>query len=469
MKIYHYLNDPYAKLGLRHFLNKYRLSVASNIDDADIFIGYSEVDNNLVHNVKIQLNQGSQEIMPCYLEVKNEAIPIFKMPVKTLGDISLANIKSDHEEYTCISIINNRIIIGFDIFQEIGLILSGYYDAYYLKTDRFGMMLREIPIVDVLEQCLFEAICLIKSETNYSYKQMRWPGEKKFAVALTHDVDRVYKTFNYLPYIFKSINKLNWHELKYHLNNIRSKRVEDNPFWTFDEITNIENSLGVKSTYYFLDEKGKPKLFNLSSWWIYCGRYDIETQIIQNKIRELHRMGFEIGVHGSFNSFLDAELLQLEKGKIESIIKSKVTGIRQHYLNYDFGITSKIQDKCGFKYDTSIGYKTDSGIGFRRGTSFPFQIILPDGEISSTLEIPLIIMDVCVNSENMQTKCFKIMDNVEKYGGVLTLLWHTDYMNKTLNADNVNLYRSIIIEATKRNAWITRADEIFHWVSRNNT
>jgi peptidoglycan/xylan/chitin deacetylase (PgdA/CDA1 family) len=351
------------------------------------------------------------------------------------------------------------------VFTEIGRTLAGCYDDYFLKKDDLGIKLRAIPVVDVLEDTLYSAINSIMPEQSVGLSSL-WPEGHKFALVLTHDVDRVYKTYQYLPSILKSLKKASLPDLAYHFKNLLFRHGKANPYWMFEYMMDLEDSLGVKSTYYFLNEKGKIKPFSLRSWVYYAGRYDIEASTIKEKIRKLEKTGFEIGVHGSFNSYNNAELLLAEKRTLESITGSGVTGIRQHYLNYD-RTTSQIQYQCGFKYYTTIGYKPDSGIGFRRGTSFPFPVMLPDMTVSPLLEIPLIIMDSALGSTWNDQDCFRLLNQVEKHHGVLTILWHTNIFNSRDYPGMTDLYVSIINEARQRGAWVVRAIDLFHWMTES--
>jgi hypothetical protein len=143
-------------------------------------------------------------------------------------------------------------------------------------------------------------------------------------------------------------------------------------------------------------------------------------------------------------------------------------GIRQHNLNLDVPKTWEYQLSAGLKYDTTLGFKDT--IGFRWGTSFPF---FPNTgeEPLPLLEIPLIIMDICLeSSKTKESDCLQIADEVERYQGVLTLLWHPPIFNTLEYPDARDIYINLNQYCKERGGWITRARDICAWLSlRSNT
>ena len=397
------------------------------------------------------------------MHLPGETIPIFRQPAETAGHGALVSAVFENREYPCVTVKERRIIFGFDVFTEIGRILSGSRDPYFLKKDPLGVMLRATPVVDILEDFLAAAI-RHASPGRTLLRPFQWPGGRNFALVVTHDVDRVSKTYQYLPSILKSLKKADLSGLVYHLKNMLLKHGTRDPYWTFDFLNRLEESQGVKSTYYFLNETGKLNPFSFQSWILYYGRYRVEQDLIKNNIRQLSLGGHEIGVHGSYNSYRTPSLLRSEKETLESITGSQIAGIRQHHLNYDNNSTPRIHNDCGFKYDTTIGFKPATGIGFRRGTSFPFRIMLPDKTVSPLLEIPLIIMDVALDSTATPSECLNIVDRVEKHRGILTILWHSNSLNQREFPLLFNTYQQILNEVKSKGAWIARASDVNDWM-----
>ena len=78
---------------------------------------------------------------------------------------------------------------------------------------------------------------------------VEWPDSKQFAVFLSHDVDRVRKTYQYFTHFI--IEKR-----VYHLFSLFKK---SNPYWCFEKIMDMERKYDVRSTFFFLKETKKSR------------------------------------------------------------------------------------------------------------------------------------------------------------------------------------------------------------------
>jgi hypothetical protein len=149
--------------------------------------------------------------------------------------------------------------------------------------------------------------------------------------------------------------------------------------------------------------------------------------------------------------------------ELEGILHEKIIGTRQHNLNLDVPATWKYQLDAGIRYDSTLGFKDT--IGFRWGTSFPFFPNTGD-EPLQLLEIPLIIMDICLESmKNKTADCLRIADEAERHRGVLTLLWHPPVFNTLEYPEARDIYIKINEYCLERQAWITRARDVYEWLS----
>ncbi len=106
------------------------------------------------------------------------------------------------------------------------------------------------------------------------------------------------------------------------------------------------------------------------------------------------------------------------------------SGLREHYLKFDFAKTWGIMEAAGFDYDTTVG--TNDRLGFKVGLATPFHP--PDGSWSpmSLLELPLVLMDTTLwgylkrSEEEGLGDAVRMMNAVEEVEGLFTLLWHQE-------------------------------------------
>ena len=282
---------------------------------------------------------------------------------------------------------------------------------------------------------------------------MIWPDRKKWAICLTHDVDRIEKKIWHS--IIRAVREKN---KRYHLKTAFLKG-RNNPYWNFEKIMSIENKYGVRSTFFILNEKSKVPIHikDLKYIPMFFGRYNIRE--IADVIKKLDEEGWEIGVHGSFYSYENENLLKEEKRRLESIVGHKVIGIRQHNLNLKIPQTWKLQKTAGFKYDATFG--SNYQIGFYKNKMYPFRPFNDE-----FLVIPLTIMDsqlfkIFPTIKSAQNAVIKIFNQAEKYGALVTVLWHQRVFNENEFPGWSKMYEWIIQEGIKRKAWVARCVDVY--------
>ncbi len=182
-----------------------------------------------------------------------------------------------------------------------------------------------------------------------------WFDSKTFVVCLTHDVDKVRKTYQYFTHFFKTGRV-------YHLKSLFSQKES---YWNFEDIMKIEEKYGVKSTFFFLQETKRTNPFNFESIKATSAKYKFSEEKIRSIIKLLQKNGWEIALHGSYHSYNDKNLLAAEKRQLEDITGEKIIGVRQHYLNIEIPRTWQIQKEIGFYYDATYG--SNENIGFLNG------------------------------------------------------------------------------------------------------
>lgn len=258
---------------------------------------------------------------------------------------------------------------------------------------------------------------------------------------MTHDVDRTRKTYQYLTGFAKSLMKGKIGDALYHM----TPPIKKEPYWNIYDIAALEDSYGVRSTFFMLDESIRFNPFKPSTFALAVGRYDLFEPKIQEAVRYLDANGWEIGVHGSFLSYNNKELLGREKQRLESILGHPVKGTRQHHLNMD-DTTWKIHEELGFVYDTSWGSNYD--IGFVDGKIKPFQ---PNGTAFTVF--PMAVMDVTFMPAADKWEQYEaLLDEVDRNDAVLVVNFHHRVYNDREYPGYKAAYQRIIETALKRNA-----------------
>ena len=271
--------------------------------------------------------------------------------------------------------------------------------------------------------------------------------DHEFALCLTHDVDRVRKSYQVPAYTLRDRN----------LSHVRTALSEERPYWQFEEIMALEDDLGVRSAFYFLNE---PDIFEespLRDWlrprrWIeHFGRYDVDSPEIVDVIRRLDEGGWEVGLHGSFDSFDDRERLRHEKDVLEGVLGHEITGGRQHWLNMTFPDTWEHHRAIGLDYDASLGSSS------RYGFNYGYDPIQPFGD--EFVVFPLTIMEIALEAgtasvEEAWEECERLLAEAAENDAVMTILWHPRFFNETEFPGHRELYRRIIERALEMDAWV---------------
>lgn len=282
--------------------------------------------------------------------------------------------------------------------------------------------------------------------------------DHEFALCLTHDVDRVYKTFQAPYYAIKECDP----------SHLKSLVTSERPYWQFEEIMELEEELGVRSSFHFLNEqhlfrdKGPIDWLKPKNWKLYTGRYDITDEEIVDVIRTLDDGGWEIGLHGSFESYADLERLRFEKGTLEDIVGHEVIGGRQHYLNLNEPETWEYHREIGLQYDASLG--SSSEFGFRNG----YEPIRPFDD--SFVVFPLTLMECAILNESTDPEsawkdCKSLLEEAQEYGAIMTVLWHPRFFNLNEFPGYRELYRRLVSTAQDMDAWIGPCGDCYEQLS----
>ena len=285
-----------------------------------------------------------------------------------------------------------------------------------------------------------------------------WPNIKlkahRFQMKVSHDVDRP-STYGFLGFpqmvkrsIGNSIRRKNLLEpfaaTKIWLAS-RKKLHKDDRLNTFDWIMDVSEQHGLCSAFYFI-----------------CGRtdaardsdYEIEDAPMRELLRCIHERGHEIGLHPSYNTWLDPRALADESARLKRVcaeerIEQTGWGGRMHYLRWQHPTTMNRWEHAGMDYDSTLGFADRPG--FRCGTCFEYPAFDPVAGKMLDLRIrPLIAMDCSVTSpiymglgtgREARDAFLKLKAACAAVNGTFTLLWHN---SEFITAESRRLYTDVV-------------------------
>lgn len=204
------------------------------------------------------------------------------------------------------------------------------------------------------------------------------------------------------------------------------------PYNTFDWIMERSEEMGLRNAFYFICGHTDRRR---------DGHYHPEDPAILDLMCRIHERGHEIGLHPSYNTFLDPAALRAEADRLRRAceragISRPSFGARMHYLRWRMPATLHGLEAAGLVYDTSLGYADQPG--FRCGTCHEYQAFDPVLERPLNLRIrPLIVMEATVMGRldpdsipQAETRLQRLMDACRRAGGHFTLLWHNTMLEQ---------------------------------------
>jgi hypothetical protein len=206
-------------------------------------------------------------------------------------------------------------------------------------------------------------------------------------------------------------------------------------------INELNNSFGVKSTFFWLVNRGRINERASNS------DYNIHSPVVRQMINETSQKGAVHGLHKSLSNTSFTE----EADKLGIPVFCN----RNHFLHFSIPEFWEEFEKSGLKLDTSLGFAEQ--FGFRNSYALPFYPFdLTVNRARKFLEVPLNLMDATLGryasvplAEN-EEKVIRFFEQ-NSHNCVLSVLWHnsnfTNYKYKGFPA----LYERILTYVKNNN------------------
>ncbi|TZF86323.1 hypothetical protein FW774_04550 (plasmid) [Pedobacter sp. BS3] len=312
----------------------------------------------------------------------------------------------------------------FDVFSAAFFLLSRYeeyisfsgddhnrYQAEQSFAYRNGFLLR--PVID---EWAYEIARIL---------QNRFPdlviNQRKVGFIPTIDIDRAY-CWKYAPAwlnmakLFKAVVTLNFTKFNRIIGVLAGKQPD--PFDTYELMQNLHK--GFSPVYFFL----------LANWSERDPSLSFRHPAMIKLIRQVSAYA-DAGIHPSYRTMEDPQLMRTEKSRLETITGKKAALSRQHFLRMKLPDTYRLLLENDITHDYTMVYASQPG--FRASTCTPFYWYDLEKECETGLLLhPTAVMEATLkrylklNPDEALILLKKLADNVFSVGGTLCTLWHNE-------------------------------------------
>jgi hypothetical protein len=373
----------------------------------------------------------------------------------------------------------STIRLGFDPIRAAFWLLSRQEELGMGDRDSLGRFdcstswlirhgLAEIPIVDLYADLLAKVlVAAAQAQGIPLLRKGRWPKGQAYAVALSHDVDDAgrFTPGQGLRLLTKAVSQRSPRVAARGVYFIaagllRSFSQTSDPYWNFEAVMDLETGAGFRSTFFLV-----PDASNVN----HDPPYEIDTPQLRDLLARLHAGGWEVAVHGSFDSYLDAGILRTQRQKMERLSGVPVCGVRQHYVRLRLPDTFRAQVEADFAYDSTLGFR--SAVGFRAGAAFPFHPFdTATGQSLPLVELPLTIMDgplfwqLGLTPFEATARSLALLEKTRAVRGLAVLDWHQRVWYEKRYPGWSQVYREIVEHLRDEGlAWVATAGQIAAW------
>ncbi|WP_299824482.1 polysaccharide deacetylase family protein [uncultured Pontibacter sp.] len=343
-------------------------------------------------------------------EWKGEKIPFF--------------FDADNEQELVTYHADGTASINYDIIASAFYLLSGWQEYYGPERDKFrrytykaSVQAKYNFITKPVVNYYFDILKSVLERVHQKDLSHSLWGQQTFATCLTSDIDRLHSAWRAAgKQAFKATDFKNAAAL------LARKAIGKDAWDNVSEVTAVAEKYGAKATLFFLPSNqfynGYPN-----------ADYDITKPRYQKLIQGVAESGHEVALHGSFGTSNDLVQLKSDQRRLPVQVK----GNRFHYLCYQPENTEQVLQQSKLQYDSSLGFSEH--FGFRNSFCHPFYPFdFNTRKAASFLELPLVLMDTTLysihylglKSDKALAAISPVVDEVVKFGGLFTLLWHNE-------------------------------------------
>ena len=368
------------------FVNNNPVILISNTDDSDI-----QISNKFIHSLKTKSYDHHSWFLKNPLIYSENGVPDY------LG--------------TCFYMLNSLQEYNPENTDKIGRLR--YIDSFQYKFN----CIEENLVAKYFDE-LYNSIPVLNN--NITKKTF------KTKLFFSHDIDKVYGSF-----IQDGFYALKKGRIDIILQLIFNEIIRKPGWLNMDKIMDIEDEHNIKSTFFWLVNKGNisKKLMNSD--------YDFHSKTIQQQISNINKRGFTNGLHKSVSN--ETYEQEIEKSGFKPLSN------RNHLLKFPLPKSYENSENAGIKLDCSLGFPET--IGFRNCFGQPFKPFnLKTKKTFDLIETPLNIMDATfynhlkIHPRKAQQSVFDFLDK-HKENCIISILWHNKYFTNYKYKGFLDVYK----------------------------
>jgi hypothetical protein len=317
----------------------------------------------------------------------------------------------------------------FDIFAATFYLLSRYEEYLPHKKDEYNRYAHtnslaykenflQTPVINIwmqeLKKSLQQKFSKIIFKKNF------------FRFIPTYDIDVAYSYLhkgwkrNIGGLILSMVNG-EWSTVNERINVLRKKK--NDPFDAYEWLDSLHLYCRAKPYYFFLVAKEQKD-------------YDKNISPNENALQDLiqyQASGSFVGIHPSWQSSDEKNLLKEEIEWLEYIAEKKILYSRQHYIRFTLPETYRRLIDAGIQKDFSMGYGSING--FRASVASSFYWYDIEKEEQTSLQIfPFCFMDANsfyeqkYNAQQAMEELLHYYRLIKKVNGLMITIWHNNFL-----------------------------------------
>ena len=355
-----------------------------------------------------------------------------------------------HNNYSCFYRTGKESLLPFDPFAASFYLISRYEEYLPHLRDQHDRFIAKESIASQ-HNFLNEPLVNIWLKDIISIIQIQYPSFKfptrKFNYLSTIDIDNAY-CYKHKGFI-RSIGGLLKSLLKEKDFKQRCGVIfngNKDPFDTYDYQFQIHKKYNIKPIYFLL----------LADYGMNDKNISVKNSTFQSLIKKISDY-YEVGIHPSYASNNNVEILTKEINRLQKITHRNVTKSRQHFLKLNLPETYQNLIDNDIFSDYTMGYAETSG--FRASICSPFYFYDLDIESETKLKIyPFTVMEATYQYYKNSTpeaalnEILDLLEKVKKVDGTFISVWH----NESLSDEGIwegwkIVYEKMLMEAINNN------------------